>query len=385
MKEKQLLAPIGSSVDRRSFLKGSLLAGGAAVAGAGLLTSGTLARAQASTQESSSLNKGDVAILRFLAAAELIESDLWTQYAELGGIGTNGPIEVNPNQTLNNYQVALSNLDGDGPQYISSNTLDEVSHATFLNAYLESRGAEPVNFDEFATLPGSTATGSTGIGRLTNLMNLNVDTSWYVRYRSATNPDLGATFPQAITLNGVTAIPRTDADFEGKSNPNFPGNDHIQAIANVAGFHFGYIEQGGSSLYASLIQKATDLEVVKIMFGIGGDEVAHFLEWVDFAGNGVQAPVAPFKDSISGLTFPNFFSPLNPLIQPSLIFPVPAEFKPNLPPVSIIRPLTDKFGGAVATIKSFTADGLFIGQTKQFLNILQAMAEEADSAKRLAQ
>jgi len=385
MKEKQLLAPIGSSVDRRSFLKGSLLAGGAAVAGAGLLTSGTLARAQASTQESSSLNKGDVAILRFLAAAELIESDLWTQYAELGGIGTNGPIEVNPNQTLNNYQVALSNLDGDGPQYISSNTLDEVSHATFLNAYLESRGAEPVNFDEFATLPGSTATGSTGIGRLTNLMNLNVDTSWYVRYRSATNPDLGATFPQAITLNGVTAIPRTDADFEGKSNPNFPGNDHIQAIANVAGFHFGYIEQGGSSLYASLIQKATDLEVVKIMFGIGGDEVAHFLEWVDFAGNGVQAPVAPFKDPISGLTFPNFFNPLNPLIQPSLIFPVPTEFKPNLPPVSIIRPLTDKFGGAVATIKSFTADGLFIGQSKQFLNILQAMAEEADSAKRLAQ
>jgi hypothetical protein len=384
MKEKQLLAPIGSSVDRRSFLKGSLLAGGAAVVGAGLLTNGTLANAQASTQESGSLNKGDVAILRFLAAAELIESDLWTQYAELGGIGTNGPIEVNPNQTLSNYQVALSNLDGDGPQYISSNTLDEVSHATFLNAYLESRGAEPVNFDEFETLPGSTATGSSGIGRLTNLMNLNVDTSWYVRYRSATNPDLGATFPQAIALNGVTAIPRTDADFEGKSNPNFPGNDHIQAIANVAGFHFGYIEQGGSSLYASLIQKATDLEVVKIMFGIGGDEVAHFLEWVDFAGNGVQAPVAPFKDSISGLTFPNFFSPLNPLIQPSLIFPVPTEFKPNLPPVSIIRPLTDKFGGAVATIKSFTADGLFIGQSKQFLNLLQKMAVEADSAVRLA-
>src|SRR5580693_699938 len=175
MKEKQLLAPIGSSVDRRSFLKGSLLAGGAAVAGAGLLTSGTLARAQASTPESSSLNKGDVAILRFLAAAELIESDLWTQYAELGGIGTNGPIEVNPNQTLNNYQVALSNLDGDGPQYISSNTLDEVSHATFLNAYLESRGADPVNFDEFRTLPGSRATPLSGTQslRLTNLMHLN--------------------------------------------------------------------------------------------------------------------------------------------------------------------------------------------------------------------
>jgi hypothetical protein len=383
MKKKLLPHSISRPVDRRSFLKGGLLAGGAAV-GAGLLATGPLARAQAKRQESGPLNPGDIAILRFLAAAELIESDLWTQYAELGGIGTNPPIEVDPGQTLNNYQVALSNLDSDGPQYITSNTKDEITHATFLNAYLESRGAEPVNFDEFETLPGSTATGSTGIGRLTNLMNLNVDTSWYVRYRSATNPDLGATFPQAITLKGVTAIPRTDADFEGRSNPNFPGNDHIQAIANVAGFHFGYIEQGGSSLYAALSQKVTDPEVLEITLGIGGDEIAHFLEWVDFSGNGVQAPVAPFKDPISGLTFPNFFSPLNPLIQPSLIFPVPTEFKPNLPPVSIIRPLTDRFGGAVATIKSFTADGLFIGQSQQFLNKLQAMAVEADSAVRLA-
>jgi hypothetical protein len=384
MKKKLHPNAISRPVDRRSFLKGSLLAGGAAM-GAGLLTTGTLTRAQAQTQTSGPLNKGDIAILRFLAAAELIEADLWTQYAELGGIGTNGPIEVNPTQTLNNYQLALSNLDSDGPQYISSNTLDEVSHATFLNAYLESRGGEPVNFDEFRTLPGSTATGSTGIGRLTNLLNLDVDTSWFVRYRSETNPDLGATFPQAINLKGVTAIPRTDADF-GIIDPTFgvPGNAHIQAIANVAAFHFGYIEQGGSSLYASLIQKATDLELVKLMFGIGGDEVAHFLEWVDFAGNAVQPSVAPFTDAESGLTFPNFFNPLNPLIQPSLIFPVPTEFKRNLPPVSIIRPLTDKFGGAVATIKSFTADGLFIGQSQRFLNELQAMAVAADSAVRLA-
>jgi len=350
--------------------------------GAGLLANGSLARAQSDTQESGSLSQGDIAILRFLAAAELIESDLWIQYAELGGIGDLPPIEVDPTEQLNPYQIALSNLDGDGPQYISSNTLDEVSHAAFLNAFLESNGAEPVDFTQFETLPGSTAKGSSGKLRLTNLMNLNVDTSWYVRYRSATNPDLGATFPQAISLRGVTAIPRTDADFEGKPNPNFKGNDHIQAIANVAGFHFGYIEQGGSSLYGTLIQKATSQEVVRIMYGIGGDEVAHFLEWVDFAGNGVQAPVAPFTDSKSGLTFPNFFSPLNPSIQPSLIFPVPMEFKPNLPNVSMIRPLSDKFGGAVATIKSFTADGLFIGQSQEFLNLLNKMAVEADSAQR---
>jgi hypothetical protein len=383
MKKKLHPYSISRPVDRRSFLKGSLLAGGA-VAGAGLLADGMLVRAQAQTQESGPLNPGDSAILRFLAAAELIESDLWTQYAELGGIGDLPPIEVDPNEPLNPYQVALSNLDSDGPQYITSNTLDEVSHATFLNAYLESRGAQPVNFNQFETLPGSKAKGSSGKLRLTNLMNLNVDTSWYVRYRSSTNPDLGAAFPQAITLKGVTAIPRTDADFDGASNPNFPGNDHIQAIANVAGFHFGYIEQGGSSLYAAMSQKVTDPEVLEITLGIGGDEIAHFLEWVDFSGNGVQAPVAPFTDSISGLTFPNFFSPLNPLIQPNLIFPVPTEFKPNLPNVSIIRPLTDRFGGAVATIKSFIADGLFFGQSQQFLDVLFGLAVAADSARRLA-
>jgi hypothetical protein len=189
---------IKRSVNRRSFVKSGLLASGAATMGAGLLANGTLARAQ----EQGRLNDGDTAILRFLAAAELIESDLWVQYAELGGIGDDKPIEVdpNPNPPLNNYQIALSNLDSDGPQYISSNTLDEQSHAAFLNAYLESRGAEPVNFDEFQTLEGSTAKGSSGMKRLTNLMHLNVDTSWFTRYRSTQNPDSGATFPQAITL-----------------------------------------------------------------------------------------------------------------------------------------------------------------------------------------
>ena len=377
-------------VDRRSFMKGGLLAGGAAV-GAGLLANGTSAHAQYG-KPGGRLNAGDTAILRFLAAAELIEADLWTQYAELGGIGNDQPIEVNPtpNPPLNLYQVALSNLDSDGPQYITSNTLDEVSHANFLNAYLESRGAEPVNFSQFETLQGSTAQGSSLKPRLTNLMHLNVDTSWFVRYRSATNPDLGATFPQAVTLNNVTAIPRTDADFNGAANSNLNGaNDHIQAIANVAAFHFGMIEQGGSSLYAAMSQKVTDPEVLQVTLGIGGDEIAHFLEWVDFAGNGVQQPVAPFKDPISGLSFSDFFNnpPLQPatLVQPSLIFPVPCEFlSPDLPHVSIIRPLTDRFAGAVAAVASLIADGLFTGQSKLFLKTLQAMAVEADAAIRLA-
>jgi hypothetical protein len=360
------------SFDRRSFMKSGLLAGGAVTIGAGLLAGGTSARAQ-SRAESGSLNAGDTAILRFLAAAELIESDLWTQYAELGGLTSGVPIEVNPNQNLNAYQKALSALDSDGPQYITSNTLDEVSHATFLNKYLESRGAKPVDFKEFTTLEGSRATGSSGKRRLTNLMHLNVDTSWYIRYRSSTNPDFGATFPQAIKIHDRTAIPITDDDFNDAN--------HIQVIANIAAFHFGYIEQGGTSLYATMSQKVTDPEVLQITLGIGGDEIAHFLEWVDFAGNGVQPPVAPVSDA--GLTFPNFFDPLNKLIQPSLIFPVPTEFiSSSLPKVSVIRPLHDKFAGAVAAIASLTADGLFTDQNPAFIDLLQDMAADADAAQR---
>jgi hypothetical protein len=377
---EKLTKNLGAASSRRSFLKKSVVAGATATVGASVLGKGLPLLAQEASN--AGITSGDVAILRFLAAAELIESDLWTQYAELGGIGKLPPIEVDPNEQLNPYQVALSNLDSDGPQYITSNTLDEVSHATFINAFLESKGATPVSFKQFETLPGSTAHGSSGKPRLTNLMDLNVDTSWYVRYRSTQNPDLGATFPQAITLNGVTAIPRTDADYDGKPNPNFKGNDHIQAIANIAAFHFGAIEQGGTSLYAAMSQKVTSPEVLMITLSIGADEVAHFLEWVDFAGNGVQPMIAPFTDPITGLTFPNFFSPLNKLIQPSLIFPVPFEFMPGLPKVAAIRPITDQFAGAMAAAKALTDSGLFNGQVQEFFNELNALAAAADAAQR---
>ena len=129
------------TVDRRSFMKSGLLTGGAATVGVGLLANGTSAHAQFGVGDGR-LDAGDIAILRFLAAAELLESDLWTQYAELGGLTPNQlPLEVVPAPPMNSYQAAFLNLDGDGPQYISSNTLDEVSHATFLNGYLESRCA----------------------------------------------------------------------------------------------------------------------------------------------------------------------------------------------------------------------------------------------------
>jgi hypothetical protein len=356
-------------VNRRSFLKQGAITAGAATVGVGLLSHGLAAFGQ-EPNAGGSPTKGDIAILRFLAAAELIESDLWQQYAELGGV-TEGQ--------QNNYQLALQYLDGDASQYISSNTLDEVSHASFLNAYLESKGADPVNFVKFRTLQGSKAGPAANVGRLTNLMHLNVDTSWYIRYRSATNPDFGATYPQAIQITNRPAIPRNNSDF---SDPN-----HVQAIADTAAFHFGYIEQGGSSLYAALSQKVTDLEVLKITLGIGGDEIAHFLEWVDFAGNAVQGPPFSFAGSQvpvtdNGLTFPDF-NQLGPQFQTNLIFPIPAEFiNPDLPKCAAIRPISDAFGGAVATVKSFTADGLFIGQSPEFFRAFNQLAVEADQASR---
>jgi hypothetical protein len=366
---KKPLQASARSVNRRSFLKTGMLAGGAATVSGALLSRGSSAVAE--DDRDHRLSRGDIAILRFLAAAELLESDLWVQYTELGGV-TDG--------TQNNYQLALQYLDGDGSQYIASNTLDEISHATFLNAYLESKGADPVNLDSFRNLQGSQATGAANIGRLTNLMHLNVDTSWYIRYRSTTNPDFGATFPQAININNRPAIPRTDADFEGE--------DHIQAIANTAAFHFASIEQGGSSLYPALGQKATSSEVLRIIFGIGGDEVAHFLEWVDFAGNAVQGPPFDFNGqqtpvTDNGLTFPDFNTPPNPLLQTNLIFPVPCEFiSPSLPKCAVIRPLSDQFGGAMAAVKALTSTGLFTGQSKAFFTALGNLAIEADSARR---
>ncbi len=352
-------------IQRRSFLQGLGMAGATLTAGA-LLAGQSRAQSKAGkSSKPSKLSSGDIAILQFLAAAELIESDLWQQYTELGGV-TNG--------TQNPYQLALQQLDGDGSQYIASNTLDEISHANFLNAYLKLRGAAPVNLNKFRTLPSSQATGAHQIGRLTNLMQLTVDTSYYTRYRSKSNPDFGATYPQAIDLVGLPAIPRDNSDF-GPTN-------HIQAIANTAAFHFGFIEQGGSSLYSAMAQKASDAEVLRVVLSIGGDEVAHFLEWVDFAGNGVQGPIAPFTDPTNGLTFPDFNATGNPLLQTNLIFPVPCEFiNAALPRCAVIRP-TEPTGIAAGAVKALTDDGLFIGQSTEFFDTLSSMAEAADAARR---
>lgn len=349
--------------NRRSFLKKALVAGAAVAGTSALSTPNVLA------QRRSQLSRGDAAILKFLAAAELIEADLWQQYAELGGTTTG---------SQNAYQLALQQLDSDGSQYITSNNLDEQSHAQFLNAYLTLRGEEPVDFDQFRTLPSSRATGAQQIGRLTNLTQLSVDTSWYTRYRSSASPDFGASFPQAIPVlaNGhFSAIPQSDADF-------VPA-DHAQVLANTAAFHFGFIEQGGLSLYATLAEHVSDAEVLRIVLSIGGDEIAHFLEWVDFAGNGVQGPVAPVTDPVTGLVFPDFNATQNPLLQTNLIFPVPCEFiSKDLPLCSVIRPTAQNQINAANFTNALIEDGLFIGQPQTFTALLGEMADAADSAVR---
>jgi hypothetical protein len=288
---RNILCALKRSMNRRSFIGKGLVAAGVASSGSWLL-----ARPE---EHSGTLTKGDAAILRFLTAAEILETDFWVQYNELGGIqdsevpgGTGNPV----------YIAKLQNLDEDMPQYIHDNTEDEFTHENFINAYLASKGAATVSLDQFRVLSGSMATGSSGKPRLTNLMQLTLDTSWWTRYRSrANNPDLdpGFTFPQAIPgLNQgqFPAIPRTDADLSP--------DDHIQAIANTAGFHMPTIEQGGNSLYPSLAQRVTHSEVLRILRSIGSTETAHFQTWHDKAGN---AP--PLTDPTNGLVFPDLNSP----------------------------------------------------------------------------
>jgi len=364
-----------SAANRRSFMKTGLTA----ASGVGLLTRSPAAFGF--EESSGQLTKGDASILRFLAAAEIIESDLWIQYNELGGVQDNEiPGLGGGGSAL--YTAALQNLDGDMPQYIHDNTDDEISHAAFINAYLASKGADTVNLDAFKTLHGSKASGALPIGRITNLLQLTVDTSWYTKYRSsAKNPDLDPTFvfPQAIpglARGQHPAIPRTDADLAP--------NDHIQAIANTAGFHFAFIEQGGTSLYPSLALRVTSLEVLRILLSIGPTETAHFQTWHDKAGNAVNTPLAPLTDpNDHTLVFPNLnVTPGGEDFQTNLIMPEPCPFLSRKFPVcSIIRP-TEMKGAAMGAVKALTLDGLFIGQSKAFFQLLRDLAEDADEAKR---
>jgi len=376
-----------TAIQRRSFLKGLSIAG-AAVSAAPLLRVAAHAKDH---DGSGSLSKGDAAILRFVAAAEIIESDIWLQYNELAG-AQDGEVSRLASKLIpgypaqvtggnDDYTEAVEQLDEDMNQYISDNTEDELSHEVFLNAYLASKGADTISLEEFRTLPSSQATGANkSFGRITNLTQLTVHTDFWTRYRSrAGNPDLGDKFRNAVPALAAgqhTAIPRTDSDL---NDSNF-----LQAIANTAGFHFAWIEQGGTSLYPMLAQRASNVEVLRILLSIGGTEICHFQTWQDKAGN---APALPnVVDPVTGVSvsFPDLNSPPfgGENFQTNLIMPEPATFlSRQFPPVSIIRP-TETKGAAMGAVNALTNDGLFIGQSAHFMQLLQDLASDADAAQR---
>jgi len=379
--------------NRRSFLKQSVVGVGAVGVGVSLLP--TDLSAQNGPEKPT---KGDIAILTFLSALEQVEADLWIQYAELGGVTTAVPgaegnatadLELNgtPISTglATNYVLALQQLDMDMPQYITDNTDDEISHHVFLNNYILSKGGKPIDLfaEGFGILNPSDVPGVPQRKRLTNLRDLTVSTSWWTRYRSGTgNPDLGDSFPDAVpdlAKGQHPAIPNQgDLGPTGGPIPN-----HLQAIANTAGFHFGFIEVGGTSLYPTLAQKVSNLEVLRVLLSIGPTEAMHFQTWQDKAGNAPN-----ISDPGQNLSFPNLNTPTNAdLLQTNLIMPEPTFFlNKSLGPVSIVRPTTDALNGAVAAVKGLTADGLFFNpvtsQNTGIVNRLLELAEEADAARR---
>jgi hypothetical protein len=349
--------------------------------GAALFTSASKAFGDEDENENENENgitAGDAALLRFPAALEIIEADFWIQYNELGGIQDS---EVPGGSGIAKYTAAIEVLDEDMAVYIHDNTDDEITHHQFLNAYLVSKGAAPANLNPFRTLMGSTATGvnPNKIGkRLTNLTQLTLDTSWWTRYRdSAHNPDLDPNhiFPQAVPslhTGKHTAIPRTDSDL---TDDNF-----VQAMANTAAFHFPTIEQGGNSLYPSLAQRASSVEVLRILISIGPTETMHFQTWQDKAGN---APPLTAVDPVTGVsvTFPDL-DVANELFTNNLIMPEPCPFlSRSLPRCSIIRP-TKTQGVAMGALKFLTDMGLFIGQSPAFFSYMTRLAQEADAARR---
>jgi hypothetical protein len=345
---------------RRAFIAGA----GATALGAGLLSETPLALA------GTRLTAGDEAILRFLSALEILETDLWQQYNELAGIQDD---EVPGGSGNPAYTKAVSQLDSDMAQYIHDNTEDEFTHFNFINAYLRARGGDAVSLERFRTLTGSTATGASDMKRLTNLKELTVDTSWWTRYRAdRKNPDLGDTFAQAVPglMEGrFPAIPRTDDDLKPEH--------HLQAIANTAGFHFATIEQGGTSLYPSLAQRVKDREVLRVLLSIGPTEAMHFQTWSDKAGN---APA--LVDPTNGLVFPDLNSPPfgGQQFQTNLIMPEPTNFlSRKFPPVSIVRPTGTK-GAAMGALTFLTEDGLFRGQSADFFRFMKSLAAAADAA-----
>ena len=336
-----------AGVNRRSFLQRSSLFGAAALLPlAGLLSAPGVARAVGT------LSSGDVAVLKFLAAAELVETDLWQQYSELA---VNNP----------RFRRALQTIDPALPEYITGDRDDENSHANLINGYLVAMGETAVNLDAFRTLPSVPVRGVAQIGRLTSLTNLTVDTSWYARYRGAGNPDFGDTFPQLVTITDRPTVPENDRLSQVA----------LRSIAQTAAFHFAAIEQGGASLYLSLLPKVTHLDVVSILGAIGPTEFYHFAIFQTALEN-----ITSRLPSRNSVVFPEL---RKGRLNSQKVTPAPCTFlDASLPLCSVIRPSSTANAGAVAAATGLVNSGLFAGQSPDFLNAVVALASAADAATR---
>ncbi len=301
---------------------------------------------QAALERDRGIPAGDVAILRWLAAAELLETDFWEQYQ---------------NVVANNarFAAALSTLDSDMPTYVDQNTADEQSHAAFLNGYLMSIGREAVSLDAFRTLPPPP--GDTAAARLTNLRDLTIDTSFWNRYVSSGNPDFGDTFGQIVNIVHRPGVPLST---------NLTDNQML-GVAYTAAFHFPSVEQGGTSLYTHMLSSTQANDTTKIVASVGPSEMAHYMIWRDKVGN-ITA-----LDTGDGLVFPDLSSDPNH----NQVMPKPCKLlRVGLPLVSAVRPSSRLNAGAVAAANFLTNSGLFTGQSAQFFDTLFALAQAADAA-----
>lgn len=347
---------------RRSFL-GKGLALGVGTMGAALLNN-SLAFDDVLAASGADVPDGDVAILRWLAAAELIEADLWNQYSVMA-------------RDNHDYNAALSNIDDSSPRYAHDVTDDEVSHHLLINAFLKANGQQQVNFDRFRTIrsPLPAGQGGTTAPNLTNLTNLTVDTSWYLRYRSNQNPDFGATFPQLVTIKNRPAIP-TAAGITGNA---------MQAIADVALFHFVTIEQGGTSLYSTLALKVNNADVLRILVSIGPVEAFHFSTFEGSLESLTPLDV-PATANSPAMHFPDLKGHPDETpggLDGAGVMPDPCTFlRRDFPECSVVRPTSTAKGGAVAAATAFIDSGLFMGQPKAFTDLLMTMATAADRARR---
>ena len=358
-------------VQRRSFLKSIGLAGAALSASVVL---GRDSLAQESHRRTGKLPKGDAALLRFAAAVELIEADLWQQYNELGGVQGGNPA----------YIAALSNLDGDMPQYIADNTDDELSHAAFLKmpTDIQRRGTRRSG-DAFRTLPSSQASGAKNIGRLTNLMRLNVDLSWYNVAPQREEPRLRSEVERPIhdpqrARNTTQRHRHTAGSSTTSPSSHTPGGSHAGNCKHGRVPFCFYRARWCEPLPHAGFQ-GDGSRGAAILVSIGGVEIDHFGLWHDKAGNAVAQPLAGVTDPQTGLTFPDLNALNSELDQTNLILAEPCTFiSKNLPECSVIRPTTTEHGGAVEPSRRY-ARTCFPRATDRVLDLVDRLAVEADS------